>query len=176
MCNLDEVSSGMELLVEDVALDLIVIYLIFIILYVWESLAYPFTQPGSPSWFFAVSILLGPRNLASPVWDNIECDVFFLFFWISVTILGFSWQKVACMRQIFTSLVIFWILFLVVVLLIHWLVFIYLRGLQELPANVDPIPKVIREDFGLVCLHDVRGWISVCNGSSFCALFLLAMC
>lgn len=29
-----------------------------------------------------------------------------------------------------------------------------LRGLQALPANIDPIPKVIRQDFGLVCLHD----------------------
>lgn len=44
MCNLDEVSSGLELLVEDVALDLIVIYLIFIILYVWELLTHSLNQ------------------------------------------------------------------------------------------------------------------------------------
>lgn len=40
------------------------------------------------------------------------------------------------------------------------------RGLQVLPASIDPIPEVIREDFALVCLHDV---------SSYFLTFLISM-
>lgn len=35
------------------------------------------------------------------------------------------------------------------------------RALQALPANFDPVPKEITQEFGLLCLFDVSNFASV---------------